>query len=287
MSAPVTVSPLDAALEAKEAALVDLLTGYGRVVVAYSGGVDSAYLAAVAVDALGERALAVTAKSASLMKVELEAASRLAADLGLRHRVVETGELSRPDYVKNDTGRCYQCKDELFDATALVAGAEAGAVVVDGFNADDLSDFRPGHRAAAEHDVRHPLAEVGMSKADIRALSRRRGLPTWNKPQLACLSSRLPYGMSVTEDRLGKVEAVEVALREAGFFDLRARLVKDNDDMVRIEVGAAELARLVEPEVRAGIVAAARAAGFRFVTVDLEGFRTGRLNEGLVQLGRR
>lgn len=285
--APVDVSALTDAVRAKEGALRDALRGYRRVVVAYSGGVDSAYLAAVAREVLGDEACAVTARSASLMQVELQEARALAAHLGLRHRIVDTEELSRPDYQKNDTGRCYHCKDELFDATALVAASEAGAVVVDGFNADDLSDYRPGHRAAAEHGVRHPLAEVGLTKAEIRALSRDRDLPTWNKPQLACLSSRLPYGMTVTPERLGRVEAVEVALREAGFFDLRARLVKENDDMVRIEVGPEELPKLVEPGVRAKVVAAARDAGFRFVTVDLEGFRTGRMNEGLVQLGRR
>lgn len=275
------------AAAAKEAALQGLLEGYGRVVVAYSGGVDSAYLAHVAVGCLGARALAVTARSASLMQAELHDAVRLAEAMGIPHRVVETGELSRPEYQKNDTGRCYHCKTELFDATQVVAAGFEGAVVVDGFNADDLTDFRPGHRAAAEHAVRHPLAEVGLTKAEIRLLSRARDLPTWNKPQLACLSSRLPYGMQVTEARLARVEAVEMALRAEGFFDLRARLVKENDDMVRIELGAAEVPKLVEPEVRARVVAAARAAGFAFVTLDLEGFRSGRMNEGLVQLSRR
>jgi uncharacterized protein len=272
---------------AKEAALEGLLASYGQVVVAFSGGVDSAYLAHVAVGCLGARALAVTARSASLMQVELQDAVALAAAMGIRHQVVDTGELARPEYQRNDTARCYHCKTELFDATRLVAAGLDGAVVVDGFNADDLSDFRPGHRAAAEHAVRHPLAEVGLSKDEIRALSRRRELPTWNKPQLACLSSRLPYGMAVTEDRLARVEAVEMALRAEGFFDLRARLVQENDDMVRIELGAAELPRLAQPEVRARVVAAARGVGFRFVTLDLEGFRSGRMNEGLVQLGAR
>ena len=275
----------DADAVAKEAALEALLTSFERVVVAYSGGVDSAYLAHVTARCLGDRAVAVTARSASLMQAELQDAIRLAAAMRIEHRVVDTGELARPEYQANDTARCYHCKTELFDATQLVAAGLEGAVVVDGFNADDLSDFRPGHRAAAEHRVRHPLAEVGLTKAEIRALSRRRDLETWNKPQLACLSSRLPDGLAVTEARLGKVEAVEMALRAEGFFDLRARLVKDNDDMVRIELGAAELPRLVDPEVRARVVAAARAAGFRFVTLDLEGFRSGRLNEGLVQLG--
>ncbi len=275
----VDVATLSDAVEAKHHALVELLRSYGRVVVAYSGGVDSAFLARVAHDALGNDALALTARSPSLMKIELEDAQALAAEIGIRHEVVETHELDRPDYVKNETSRCYFCKTELFDTTQLAAATFEGAVVVDGFNTDDLSDFRPGHRAAAEHDVRHPLAEVGLSKAEIRALSKRLGLPTWDKPQLACLSSRLPYGVAVTEERLGRVE---VCLRRLGFYDVRARLVRDNDDMVRIEVGAAEIEGVVRH--RAAIVAEAQAAGFAFVTLDLEGFRTGRLNEGLVQL---
>jgi uncharacterized protein len=162
---------------------------------------------------------------------------------------------------------------------------DSDAIVVDGFNADDLFDHRPEHRAAKEHDVRHPLAEVGLSKAEIRALSQSLGLVTWNKPQLACLSSRLPYGVSVTPERLSRVEQVEMVLRELGFFDMRARLVKENDDMVRIEVGEPELEKVVRPEVRQRILEAAKKAGFSFVTLDLEGFRSGRLNEGLVQLG--
>lgn len=286
MLASLPISPLSEAVHAKELALRALLRTYARVVVAYSGGVDSAYLAKIAHDELGERAQAVTAESASLMQVELQDARALAEQIGIRHRVVQTGELDRPEYQKNDTGRCYQCKDELFDATAVVAQTEPGAVVLDGFNADDLRDFRPGHRAAAEHGVQHPLAEVGLSKGDIRALSKRCGLPTWQKPQLACLSSRLPYGMTVTKERLGRVEAVEMALRAEGFFDLRARLVKDNDDMVRIELGEDELVRLVESGARARVVQAAQAVGFRYVTLDLEGFRSGRLNDGLVQIGR-
>lgn len=276
------VATLSDAVEAKHRALVELLRSYGRVVVAYSGGVDSAFLARVAHDALGARALALTARSPSLMQIELEEAKALASAIGIRHEIVETHELDRPDYVKNETSRCYFCKTELFDTTQLAAAHFEGAVVVDGFNTDDLSDFRPGHRAAAEHDVRHPLAEVGLSKAEIRALSKRLALPTWDKPQLACLSSRLPYGVAVTEERLARVERVEVCLRRLGFFDVRARLVRDNDEMVRIEVGAAEIEAVVRH--REAIVAEARAAGFAFVTLDLEGFRSGRLNEGLVQL---
>ena len=280
------VSPVTPEVEAKERALRRDLARFPAVVVAYSGGVDSAYLARVAHEELAGRALALTARSASMMVAELEEAVQLAADVGIRHRIVDTREIDRPGYVRNGTGRCYHCKAELFDAASLVAHAE-GAVVVDGFNADDLSDHRPGHRAAAEHAVHHPLAAAGLHKAEIRGLSRRLGLRTWNKPQLACLASRIPYGMEVTEARLSRVEAVEMALRHEGFFDVRARLVKDNDDLVRIEVGAAELARFVDPALRGRIIERAHAAGFRFVTVDLEGFRSGRLNEGLVRLGAR
>jgi uncharacterized protein len=282
----IAISELTPSVRAKHASLEGLLASYGRVVVAYSGGVDSAFLARVAHDVLGERALALTARSASMMEVELADAIALARSIGIAHRIVETHELEREEYVKNELSRCYFCKDELFDAASLVAHSFDDAIVVDGFNADDLFDHRPGHRAAKEHDVRHPLAEVGLAKSEIRALSKSLGLVTWNKPQLACLSSRLPYGVSVTPERLSKVERVEVGLRELGFFDVRARLIKENDDMVRIEVGEGELEKAVRPEVRRRIVEVAREAGFSFVTLDLEGFRSGRLNEGLVRLGR-
>lgn len=262
------------------------LAALPRIVVAYSGGVDSAFVLAVAREVRGEGVLAFTARSPSLMAVELEEAAALARQLGVAHEIVDTEELARPGYVANGVDRCYHCKSELFDATSLAAERFAGAAVVDGFNADDLDDHRPGHRAAAEHAVLHPLAECGFTKADVRAMSRHLGLPTWRKPQLACLASRVPYGTEVTRERLARVEAVEVTLRLLGFHDVRARLVRDNDDMVRIEVGDAELARVVSPDVRPRLVEAARAAGFRFVTVDLEGFRSGRMNEGLVTLAR-
>lgn len=255
-----------------------------RIVVAYSGGVDSAFVLAVAREVRGDAVRAFTARSPSLMAIELEEAVALARQLGVAHEIVDTAELDRPGYVANGVDRCYHCKSELFDATAIAAARFVGAVVVDGFNADDLHDHRPGHRAAAEHAVLHPLAACGLTKAEVRTLSRHLGLPTWRKPQLACLASRVPYGTEVTRERLTRVEAVEVALRQLGFHDVRARLVRDNDDMVRIEVGSSELPRVVSPEVRPRLVEAARAAGFRFVTVDLEGFRSGRMNEGLVSL---
>ncbi len=280
------VAPLTPALEAKHQALERYLEGLGQVVVAFSGGVDSTLVAKVAYDVLGARARALTARSASLMSAELTDAIDLARAIGIAHQIVDTHELARPGYVENSSNRCYHCKDELFDATLLLAQSWGG-VVVDGFNADDLSDHRPGHKAAAEHGVKHPLAEVNLAKAEVRALSQLLGLPTWKKPQLACLSSRLPYGMAVTPDRLRRVEIVEMALRDAGFFDLRARLVRENEDMVRIEVGEAELDKFFIPQVRQDILKAARAAGFRFVTLDLEGFRSGRMNDGLIQLRPR
>lgn len=288
-SAPVEVAPVSVALERKLDELRALITGFERVVVAYSGGVDSAFVLKVAHDCLGPGARAFTARSPSMMQLELDEAIALARSLGVEHEIVQTRELERPGYVENSPSRCYHCKSELFDATAVAAGRFAPAVVLDGFNADDLRDHRPGHRAAAEHDVRHPLAEVGLTKAEIRALSRQLGLPTWQKPQLACLASRVPYGTPVTEQRLSKIEHVEASLRRLGFFDVRARLVSGSDDLVRIEVGETELERLVSAAVRPEVVRAAHEAGFRFVTLDLEGFRSGRMNEGLglVQLGKR
>lgn len=283
------VAPTEGArvkLEALRARLAEL----GRVLVAYSGGVDSAFLLKVAHDVLGSEARAFTARSPSLPARELEAAAALASELGVRHVVVDTHELDRPGYVENSPLRCYHCKSELFSVSVEYTKHFPGAVVVDGFNQDDLSDFRPGHRAAAEHGVVHPLSEVGLGKAEIRALSRELGLPTWDKPQLACLSSRIPHGTPVTPERLARIEALERALAELGFVDLRARLWAGQDDAVRLELGAAELARAVDPALRPRIVAAGHAAGFRFVTLDLEGFRSGRMSEGLsaelVQIGR-
>jgi pyridinium-3,5-biscarboxylic acid mononucleotide sulfurtransferase len=273
------VSELTPAVEEKLATVRAIVSGLERVVVAFSGGVDSAFMLRVAYDVLGDDVLALTARSPSLMHVELEDAVALAKEIGVRHEIVETRELDRAGYVSNAPARCYHCKTELFDAALLRSHAFLNATVIDGFNADDFRDHTHGHRAALEHGVRHPLAEAQLSKPEIRGLSRALGLRTWKKPQLACLSSRIPHGMEVTRERLGRVEVVEVALRRLGFFDVRARLVRENDDMVRLEVGEQEIERVVDRDVRTQIVAAARSAGFRFIALDLEGFRSGRLSE--------
>jgi len=267
--------------EAKEHALLASLAAMDRALVAFSGGVDSAYLLAVAREALGSRVEAVTARSPSLPLAELEGASDFCRRLGVVHRVVDTDEMRRPGYRANGPDRCYHCKTELFDATSLLAAAD-GATVLDGFNADDFQDWRPGHQAAREHDVVHPLADAGLRKSEIRARSRVRGLSTWNKPQLACLASRVPHGVEVTDARLARVEAMETGLRRLGFHDLRARLVKGDDAMVRLEIGLSELERALRH--RSELVALGKAAGFRRVTLDLEGFRSGSMNEDLVQL---
>ncbi|MBX2810431.1 MAG: ATP-dependent sacrificial sulfur transferase LarE [Myxococcales bacterium] len=278
----VAVSLLTSELLGREQALIRALRGYKRVVVAFSGGVDSSYLAWAAYQALGEHALALTAASASLSQREQQSAVTIAQSIGIPHRLVTTDELHRPEYIENTPSRCYYCKDTLFDAASLLAEVENFDAVVDGFNADDMHDHRPGHQAAKEHLVVHPLADHQLSKADIRALSKRAGLDTWKKPQLACMSSRIPYGMSVTTERLSRVEGMEAALFELGLFDVRARLVRENDRMVRIEVGELEMVRVIEH--RTSIVEAARSLGFSFVTLDLEGFRSGRMNEELVSI---
>ena len=266
-------------------ALREYLGELGHVVVAYSGGVDSAFLLRVAYDELKDNCQAFTARSPSLMQVELDEATELAKEIGVKHVIVDTHELERRGYVENSIDRCYFCKSELFDATAIAAQRFGAAVVVDGFNADDLLDHRPGHKAAAEQGVVHPLADVGLTKSEIRALSRELGLPTWSKPQLACLASRVPYGTEVTLQRLTRIGHLETALRKLNFYDVRARLVSGNDEIVRIEIGENELEKIVIPETRKSVIRAAKDSGFRFVTIDLEGFRSGRMNEGLVQLG--
>lgn len=262
----------------KARALRDTLTSLGSVIVAYSGGVDSAYLACVAHDALGDQALAVTADSPSYPQRHREMARDIAARFRLRHHVIRTNEMDRPEYRANPTNRCYFCKHELYSHLTRMA-TPLGAIVVDGNNADDRGDYRPGRQAAREFGVRSPLDEVGLTKDEIRALSREMGLPTWDEPASACLSSRIPYQSEVTDEKLRMIEAAEDALRRLGF---RVCRVRHHDDLARVELGRDELSRAVEPELNRTIVRELKTIGYRYVTLDLQGYRTGSLNEGLV-----
>jgi uncharacterized protein len=261
----------------KERALSDTLASLGSVLVAYSGGADSAYLALVAARTLGDRAVAVTADSPSYPERHRDLAIRIARDFGLRHEIIQTHELDRAEYRANPSNRCYYCKHELYTHLSRIA-ADRGAVIVDGNNADDRGDYRPGRQAAREFGVRSPLDEVGLTKGEIRELSRRAGLPTWDEPASACLSSRIPYHSEVTDAKLRSIERAEQALHALGFRVVR---VRHHDDLARVEIAREELARAVEPEIAASIVRALKDCGYTHVTLDLRGYRTGSLNEGL------
>jgi uncharacterized protein len=262
----------------KELALERTLSSLGSVVVAYSGGVDSAYLACVAGRTLGNRAWAITADSASYPERHRAIAIQIAERFGLRHEVIRTHELDVLEYRANPVNRCYYCKRELYTHLTRIA-ADRHAVVVDGNNADDRGDYRPGRQAAKEFGVRSPLDEVDLSKNEIRELARRAGLPTWDEPASACLSSRIPYHHEVTDDKLRTIERAEQSLRGLGFRVIR---VRHHDDLARIEIGCDEIARALEPETSAAIVRELKAAGYRHVTLDLQGYRSGSLNEGLL-----
>ncbi|HEY1907602.1 MAG TPA: ATP-dependent sacrificial sulfur transferase LarE [Myxococcaceae bacterium] len=264
--------------EHKVLRLRESIRGLGSALVAFSGGVDSTFVLRIARDELGERAVALTAISASVAPEEKREAEALAAELGVRHLSVDSDEVSDPRYAANPTNRCYYCKSELY-ALCTERAAQLGlAVVVDGFNADDLRDHRPGHQAAREREIRSPLAEVGLTKDEIRAHSRALGLRTWDKPQMPCLASRIPYGTAVTEDRLVQIGSAESDLRAAG---LRSFRVRYHGDIARLEVAAEELHRFSDPEFRARINEALRGRGFNYVALDLEPFRSGRLNEAV------
>jgi uncharacterized protein len=277
MTADALLDPPDAALRAREAELLAWLAARGSVLVGFSGGVDSAYLACVAVEAVGAASvLAVIGRSASYPAEQWATARRVADAFGVPVLEVDTEEMQDPRYAANPTNRCYFCKSELWSRLAPVAAARGLAAIVDGTNADDLSDHRPGAQAAREHGVHSPLAELGFTKDGIRRLSRARGLPTWGQPSSPCLSSRLPYGTPVTPARLAEVERAESALRALGVAgDLR---VRHHGDLARVELSRGALAEWLAPARAAAIGAAVAAAGFSRVAIDLRGFRSGSLN---------
>jgi uncharacterized protein len=261
----------------KEDVLRQTLSSFRSVIVAYSGGVDSAYLACVSHDLLGDRAVAVTADSPSYPARHRQMAVQIAERFGLQHHIIHTRELERPEYRANPENRCYYCKHELYTHLARFASAR-GAVVIDGNNADDRGDYRPGRQAAREFGVRSPLDEAGLRKDEIRELARLAGLPTWDEPASACLSSRIPYHSEVTDEKLRAIERAEAVLHSLGF---RICRVRHHGDMARIEIGRHELTRLLDPEIGDTVVRELKSIGFSFVTVDLQGYRTGSLNEGL------
>jgi uncharacterized protein len=266
-------------LAARERHLNDLLASFDAVIVAFSGGVDSAYLAFAATRALGPAALCVTADSPSYPDHHRQLALRIAREFSLRHEIIQTAEMERPEYRANPVNRCYFCKQELYTSLSRLASARGVGAILDGNNADDRGDYRPGRKAAREFGVRSPLDEANLSKDDIRELSRRAGLPTWDEPASACLSSRIPYESEVTGEKLRMIERGEGILRELGF---RVCRVRHHDALARLEIGRDELSRALEPQMRDRIVRELRAIGYLDVTIDLQGYRMGSLNEGVV-----
>lgn len=269
-------------LTLKRDALLAELRKFPGVAVAYSGGVDSAVVAKAAQLALGEKAIAVTGVSASLAEGELDEARQIAEQIGIRHVVIETDEFSSDDYTRNAPDRCYHCKTELYSQLARRLGEWGNPVIVNGANADDTHDYRPGMQAAAEHLIRSPLADCGITKAEVRQLAAEWGLPIWDKPATPCLSSRVAYGEAVTPERLRMIDQAERYLRERGFVSLRVRY--HSGDVARIEVPPADLARFCDVELRKELIAQLKRLGFKFITIDLEGFRSGSLNQ-LVSIG--
>ena len=286
MTALIHIRPPEAAAltaEQKEDHLLVRLVDIPSLIVALSGGADSAYLAWAAHKSLGARALCITALSPSYSAHDRVMVEELVSNTGLRHEFIETHEMDNLAYRANAADRCYFCKDELFSALNELAHARGFAAVAYGVNADDTLDFRPGHRAATEHQVLAPLLEARLSKGEIRLLSRRAGLPTWDRPASACLASRVPYGTEVTPERLGLVERGEAELRLLGFRQFRVRL---HDKLARVEISSEEMPRALAPEMAAAIAGRLKTVGFTYVALDLEGYRQGSLNETLSPAGQ-
>ena len=271
-------------IHGKQEQLFSILRSMDRVLVAYSGGTDSAYLAWAANRLLGADALAVTADSASIPESHKRDAEAFVKRYGIRHQYIETNEFDNPDYVRNDLNRCFHCKDELFSQLSETGRVLGFDNITYGVNVDDTKDFRPGHRAAKEHGVRAPLLEAGLTKADIRELSRREGLPTWDRPAAACLSSRIPYGTTVTKEKVKLVEKGEEALKSLGFEIYRVRY---HGELVRIEIGPNELAQALDIKMAKKMTDIFKSLGFQYVTLDLEGYRLGSLNEALPSAERQ
>ena len=270
----------EAALRTKEKHLSQLLRGFESVIVAFSGGIDSSLLAFVANRELGDRSLAVTGVSPSYPASHKQMVSDLTSRFGIRHRIIHTDEFNDASYTSNPANRCYYCKSELYSKLGLLAVEEEFKAICDGTNADDAGDHRPGRLAAREMGVRAPLMECGLGKSDIRELARREGLPNWDEPASACLSSRIPYGQIVTIEKVSMVDKAETALRRMGFRQVR---VRHHGDVARIELGESDLARALNPELARDILSAVKSLGFKYVALDLEGYRSGSLNEVLTK----